>query len=248
MHILTETAITNYRDFLLLSERSAGTVDKYLRDVHAFFAWLGAGKTVSKEAVIAYKEALAQSCAVNTANSALAALNGLFAFLGWHECRVKPFKLQRRIFRDKARELTKAEYLRLLNAAKWKGNRRLFYLMQTICATGIRVSELRFITVEAVKTGRAEVTCQGTTRPVLRPKKLRTALLGYSRENRIAAGPVFVTRGGRPMNRSNICTEMKKLCADAKVEDNKVFPHNVRHLFAVTFYNREKDIAKLADL
>ncbi len=247
-HILLGKHIENYRHYLVLEERSEGTIRKYLRDLRVFSAWLGKQKAVSKEAVIAYKESLAKKYAVSTANAMLAAINGLFAFLGWHDCRVKPLKQQRRVFRDQARELTKAEYLRLLDAAGAKKNRRLFYLMQTLCATGIRISELCFITVEAARTGRAEVTCKGKTRPVLLPKKLCRALLGYCREKRIAFGPIFVTRTGQPVNRSNIWAEMKKLCADAGVDANKVFPHNFRHLFAVTFYNLEKDIAKLADL
>ncbi len=247
-YVISDQHIENYRHYLILEERSEGTVRKYLRDLRTFLGALPGDKAISKETVIAYKERLAKKYAVSTANAMLAAINGLFAFLGWHDCRVKPLKQQRRVFRDQARELTKAEYLRLLDAAGAKENRRLFYLMQTLCATGIRISELCFITVEAARTGRAEVTCKGKTRPVLLPKKLCRALLGYCREKRIAFGPIFVTRTGQPVNRSNVWAEMKRLCESAGVDPQKVFPQNFRHLFAVTFYNLEKDIAKLADL
>ncbi len=247
-HILSDKHIEKFHHHLILEERSEGTIRKYLRDLRTFRGVLPGDKSVSKETVISYKEALAKKYAVSTANAMLAAVNGLFAFLGWYDCRVKPFKQQRRVFRDKARELTKAEYLRLLDAARAKENRRLFYLMQTLCATGIRISELRFITVDAARTGRAEVTCKGKTRPVLLPKKLCKELLRFCRQCGITFGPIFITRTGQPVNRSNVWAEMKKLCAHAGVDAQKVFPHNFRHLFAVTFYRLEKDIAKLADL
>ncbi len=247
-YVISDKHIEDYRHYLVLEERSAGTVRKYLRDLRTFLGALASDRAVTKETVIAYKESLAKKYAVSTVNAMLAAINGLFAFLGWYDCRVKPLKQQRRVFRDQARELTKAEYMRLLDAAGAKENRRLFYLMQTLCATGIRISELCFITVEAARTGRAEVTCKGKTRPVLLPKKLCKELLGYCRKNRIAFGPIFVTRTGQPVNRSNVWAEMKRLCKSAGVDPGKVFPHNFRHLFAVTFYNLEKDIAKLADL
>ena len=247
-HIITLEDINNYERNLVLEERSTGTIQKYLRDVRTFYSYLPASKAFDKESVIAYKEYLNQKFAVSTANSMLAAINSLFSFLGWYECRVKPFKQQRRIFRDKNRELSKTEYLKLLDAAKEKGNRRLFYLMQTLCATGVRISELRFITAESVRSGKAEVDCKGKVRTVLLTKKLRRALTEYCKKCAISSGPVFVTKTGRPMNRSNVWTEMKRLCDSAGVDAQKVFPHNFRHLIAITFSNLEKDIAKLADL
>lgn len=247
-HILTREHIEHYENHLRLEERGAGTIQKYTRDVEAFFRALPPGKEVDKEIMIRYKEALGKTYATSTANSMLAAVNGLLEMIGWHDCRVKPYKRQRRIFRDKDRELSKEEYLRLLEAAKRKGNRRLFYLMETLCSTGIRISELRYITVEAAKSGRAEVSCKGKIRTILLTQKLCRALIEYCGEIRILSGPVFVTKSGQPMNRSNIWAEMKRLCASAGVDPGKVFPHNFRHLFAVTYYNLEKDIAKLADL
>ena len=234
-HIITLEDINNYERNLVLEERSTGTIQKYLRDVRTFYSYLPASKAFDKESVIAYKEYLNQKFAVSTANSMLAAINSLFSFLGWYECRVKPFKQQRRIFRDKNRELSKTEYLKLLDAAKEKGNRRLFYLMQTLCATGVRISELRFITAESVRSGKAEVDCKGKVRTVLLTKKLRRALTEYCKKCAISSGPVFVTKTGRAMNRSNVWTEMKRLCDSAGVDAQNVFPNNLRHLFAISF-------------
>jgi len=247
-YILTEGLLMGYYVHLLEEERSYGTARKYLRDLRYFQRMLPGEGRVDKEAVIAYKESLPERFAVSTANSMLAAVNGLLSFLGWYECRVKPFHQQRRVFRDQDRELTKGEYLRLLRAAREQGNTRLFYVMETLCATGIRISELRFITAEAARTGRAQVTCKGKTRAVLLPEKLCRGLRGYCRAREITSGPVFITRGGQAVNRSNIWAEMKKLAKEAGVAPYKVFPHNFRHLFAVTFYEVDKDIAKLADL
>jgi integrase/recombinase XerD len=247
-HRLTMDQIQSYEKYLILEEHSAGTVQKYMRDVRAFFSFLPGGKALNKEIVMEYKVHLAQRYAVCTANSVLAAVNGLLQFLDLPQYRVRPFKLQKRIFRDKERELTKAEYLRLLEAAKAKGNQRLFLIMETLCATGIRISELQYITVRSVREGRADVSCKGKVRMVLLTKKLCRALGAYCKDNAVGAGPVFVTKTGRPMNRSNIWAEMKRLCVDAGVDSCKVFPHNFRHLFAITYYNLEKDIAKLADL
>lgn len=178
----------------------------------------------------------------------MAALNCLFSFLGLPECRLKSVKIQRQIFRDESRELSQAEYRRLLAAAKSARNERLLLVMETICATGIRVSELRHFTVEAVRRGQAEVTNKGKTRTVFLPGKLQKVLLRYARTRRIAAGPLFVTKGGRPLDRSNIWHDMKALCREAGVAEGKVFPHNLRRLFARTFYGLEKDIVRLADV
>lgn len=178
----------------------------------------------------------------------LASLNGLFSFLGWEDCRVKSVKLQRQIYCPEEQELTKAEYIRLVHTAKQKGNERLNLILQTICGTGIRVSELQYITVEAVKNGEATVSLKGKTRSVFLVKELRKKLIRYAAKQNIQSGAVFITRTGKPMNRTNIWREMKGLCRQAGVNPKKVFPHNLRHLFARTFYGIEKDIAKLADI
>ena len=178
----------------------------------------------------------------------IASLNSLFSFLGWTDCRVKSIKLQRQIYCPEEKELTKAEYMRLVNTAKQKGNERLNLILQTICGTGIRVSELQFITVETVKCGEAVVSLKGKTRTVFIVKDLQKKLLRYAAEQGIQSGSVFVTRTGKPISRTNIWREMKDLCEQANVNPNKVFPHNLRHLFARTFYGIEKDIAKLADI
>ena len=247
-HILTLEMVQNYEKHLHLEERSEGTVRKYIHDIKHFYEFLGQEKVFTKETVIQYKELLGSQYAVSTANSMLVALNGLFAFLGWYDCRIKPFKQQRSIFRDKERELSEKEYLRLLRAAKQMGNQRLFYIMETLCNTGIRISELQFITAEAVRTGTAVVNGKGKQRKVLLPPKLRQELQKYCQKNKITSGAIFITRTGNPITRSNVWAEMKRLCRSAGVAAKKVFPHNFRHLFAVSFYRLEKDIAKLADL
>lgn len=197
---------------------------------------------------LAYKTELSEDHTPAGVNGAIAALNSLFDFLGQPECRLRAVKIQRQIFRDEARELTEKEYRRLLAAARARKNERLLLVMEAICATGIRVSELRFFTVEAVRLGRAEVSNKGKTRTVFLPGKLQKELLKYAKRRGIVSGPVFVTRGGRPLDRSNIWHEMKALCREANVAEGKVFPHNLRHLFARTFYGLEKDIVRLADV
>ena len=246
--ILTSKAVQSFKKYLREEEKSANTIEKYLRDVRAFAEYLG-GAEVTKEAVIAYKsKLLAESYAVRSINSMLASLNGLFSFLGWTDCRVKSIKLQRQIYCPEEKELTKAEYMRLVNTAKQKGNERLNLILQTICGTGIRVSELQFITVEAIKCGEAIVSLKGKTRSVFLVKELQKKLLRYAAEQGISSGTIFITRTGRPMSRTNIWREMKGLCEQAGVNPQKVFPHNLRHLFARVFYGIEKDIAKLADI
>ena len=228
-------------------ERSAATVEKYCREAARFAAWL-AGREVSQLLALEYKAQLTDSRAPAGVNGAVAALNRLFSFLGLEGCRLKAVKQQRRIFRDEARELTENEYRRLLAAARRRGNERLLLVMETVCSTGIRISELRFFTVESAKRGRVEVDNKGKRRIVFLPGKLQTLLLRYARKGEIAEGPVFVTRTGRPLDRSNIWSEMKGLCREAGVEPGKVFPHNLRHLFARTYYGLEKDIVRLADI
>lgn len=246
--ILTQNKISDFYKWLQSEEKSENTVKKYIRDVTAFMAYLG-GSSITKETVIAYKSKLiAENYAVRSINSMLASLNSLFAFLGWVDLKVKSIKLQRQIYCPEEKELTKAEYMRLVNTAKQKGNKRLNLLIQTICSTGIRVSELQYITVEAVKCGEAVVTLKGKTRTVFIVKELKQKLLRYATEQKITSGAIFITRNGKPMSRTNIWREMKSLCEQAGVNPQKVFPHNLRHLFARTFYGIEKDIAKLADI
>ena len=178
----------------------------------------------------------------------LSSLMSFFSFLGWSDLKVKSLKIQRRIFDSEEKELTKAEYQRLLQAAKAKQNERLYLLLQTVCSTGIRVSELKHITVEAVVNGKAEISCKGKRRTVFLPDKLCKMLKRYIRERKITSGPVFVTKNGKPLDRSNIWSDMKKLCAAADVSEKKVFPHNLRHLFARTYYSLQKDVVRLADV
>lgn len=246
--ILTEKQISAFAVYLKSEEKSENTVEKYIRDVRAFAAYIGESD-MTKESVISYKNKLfSDNYAVRSINSMLASLNGLFSFLGWDDLKVKSIKLQRQIYCPEEKELTKAEYLRLVNTARQKGNERLNLMIQTICGTGIRVSELQYITVEAVKCGEAVVSLKGKTRSVFIVRELQKKLLRYAAEQRITSGAIFITRNGKPMNRTNIWREMKSLCEQAGVNPQKVFPHNLRHLFARTFYGIEKDIAKLADI
>ena len=244
---ITAEAIAEFKEHLVLEERSTTTVEKYIRDVKAFAVYAKGG-AVTKETVIAYKKRLQESYAVRSINSMLASINSLFAFLGWHDLRVKSLKLQQQVFCPEEKELTKAEYTRLCRTAERKHNERLNLILQTICGTGIRVSELQYITVEAVKHGEAVVNCKAKTRSVFIVKELKQKLLRYAAEQNIKSGMIFVTRTGKPISRTNIWREMKALCAEANVDPQKVFPHNLRHLFARVFYGIEKDIAKLADI
>ncbi len=239
--------IENFEQFLIEEEKSLATREKYLRDITAFLVWLE-GRELEKSAVLEYKEHLLESYAPASVNSILSALNSFFGFFQWHHLKVKTVKIQRQLFANQGKELTKQEYERLLCAAKSKGNEKLYLLMQTICATGIRVSELRFITVESLKAKRAIIHLKGKMRIVIIPNELCKILLAYSRQNCIKTGAVFVTKSGNPLDRSNIWKLMKKLCISANVEKAKVFPHNLRHLFARTFYSVQKDIVRLADI
>ena len=247
-HRLTPQQIQAYTRHLQLEERSPTTVEKYLRDVRAFALWLN-GRTISKELTSEWKTHLvAQNYAPTTINAMLSALNGLFAFLNWGECRVKFLKIQRRLFRDAARELTKPEYERLLTAARSLGRERLALLAETICATGIRVSEVRYITLEAAAAGKAEIALKGKIRVILLPGKLCRKLQKYARQQKIVSGAIFRTGSGRELGRRQIWAELKGLCRHAGVAPEKVFPHNLRHLFATVFYRACRDIVKLADL
>ena len=250
--------IAEFAAHLRENERAAATVEKYVRDVKSFFAFLDschceersdvAISSLSKENVIAYKSYLTEHYAVRSVNSMIASLNSFFDFLGRSDLKLRSLKMQREVYCEESRELTRSEYERLCRAAEAKHNERLNLILQTICGTGIRVSELRFITVEAVRRGEAAVSLKGKTRTVLLVKPLQKKLLRYITERGIASGAVFVTRSGKPMSRTNIWREMKALCREADVDPRKVFPHNLRHLFARIFYGLDKDIAKLADI
>lgn len=244
---LSQEIISDFKEHLILEERGAATVEKYIRDVKAFAAFVN-GAEVTKEVVIEYKKHLQETYTARSVNSMLASINILFAFLGWHELKVKSIKLQQQIYCPEEKELTKAEYIRLCRTAAKKHNERLNLILQTICGTGIRVSELQYITVEAVKQGEATVSCKAKTRSVFIVKELQKKLLRYAAEQNIKSGMIFVTRTGKPISRTNIWREMKALCNEAGVNPQKVFPHNLRHLFARVFYGIEKDIAKLADI
>ena len=237
----------NFKNYLIEEEKSKATLEKYMRDIETFYVWVG-NKELNKICVLNYKEYLTEYYAVASVNSMLSSINSFFTYLEWHELRVKTIKVQKQIFSSNEKELTKSEYERLLSVAKAKNNQRLYLLMQTICSTGIRVSELRFITVEAINSGRAEINCKGKRRCAFLPTELCKILKNYVREQKIKSGAVFVSKNGNPLDRSNIWSDMKKLCKEAGVSEKKVFPHNLRHLFARTYYTLQKDIVRLADI
>jgi site-specific recombinase XerD len=245
--ITTSDDITRFECALQEEERADATVEKYLRDLKRFLAYVGE-EPFTKEKVIAYKNALKESYCLTSANSMLAALNRFLAFLGRNDLTVRPFKLQRESFRSAERELSREEYLRLTRAAQERGQTWLYLVMVTLCATGIRISELPFITVESLATRRATVRNKGKTRQVILPLELCRKLRKFAQERGVTKGSVFVTRGGKPIDRSNIHHAMKKLCAQAGVEPGKVFPHNLRHLFAVAHYEKHRDLAGLASI
>ena len=245
---VTEKDVVAFGDFLCMEERSPATVEKYLRDIRQFLGWIGK-RPISKAEVACWKEELSsKGYFATTINGKLTALDRFFAFLGCEMYCVKHLKLQRRMFRDAGRELAKEEYERLIATASAQGKSRLALLMETICATGIRVSEVQYITVEAVKNGRAEISMKGKIRTILIPGKLRRKLEKYAQKNKIVSGEIFLTRNGKSLGRRQIWGEMKAVCKKAGVEMSKVFPHNLRHLFARAFYQVCRDIAKLADV
>lgn len=245
--IITDTAIKTFERHLQNDEKSDNTIAKYLHDLR-YFADFAQGKTIDKTITLEYKAALGQEYAPSSANSMIAALNAFLRFMEWYDCCVKQFKIQKKTYCSEDTELSRSEYIALVRTAENKQNERLSLLIQTICGTGIRVSEVPFITVEAAQRGEAIVSCKGKTRKVFIVTTLRKKLLKYAKEHDIKTGVIFVTKSGKPMNRSNIWREMKVLCKQAGVSPSKVFPHNLRHLFARTFYGIEKDIAKLADI
>ena len=247
MRKITLSHIEEFKNYLIEEEKSKATLEKYERDLKAFYLWIGE-QELNKACVLNYKAYLCDNYATASVNSMLSSINSFFTYLEWYELRVKTIKVQKQIFASNEKELTKTEYERLLSAAKAKSNQRLYLLMQTICSTGIRVSELRYITVEAINKGRAEINCKGKRRCAFLPTELCKILKNYVKEQKIKSGSVFVSKNGNPLDRSNIWSDMKKLCKEAGVSEKKVFPHNLRHLFARTYYTLQKDIVRLADI
>lgn len=241
-----DNRLVAFRTYLIREEKSPVTVEKYMRDARVFLSFVGA-ESISRELTTRYKQRLVdRGYAPRSVNSMLAAVNSLLAFLGYPECRVKALRCQRQMFRSVECELTREEYLRLVNASQ--DQPRLCLALQTICSTGIRISELRFFTVEAVRAGQVTVRCKNKIRTILIPTSLRRKLLDYGKRHRIRRGMLFVTRTGRALDRSYLWASMKKLCVKARVDPRKVFPHNLRKLFARSFYALDRDIARLADV
>ncbi len=244
--MLTENHLQSFEQSLYLEEKSPATIGKYLRDVRAFFNFVST-QPITKDVVVAFKKQLMEdNYAVGSINSILASLNSLLNFLGWQDCRVRNIRQQRQTYCAEDKELTKDEYMCLLKAAE--NQPQLCLIMKTICGTGIRISELQHFTLEAVRRGEVTIRCKGKIRTVLLPGQLRKMLLQWAKKQKISEGALFITRSGKPVNRSNVWAQMKKLCEKAGVKHTKVFPHNLRKLFARTFYGLEKDIAKLADI
>lgn len=244
---IKKNLIEKFKQYLIEEEKATATLEKYVRDITAFFAWL-AGSELDKITVLRYKEHLTTNYAPASVNSVLSSLNSFFEYNDWQGLKVKMLKIQKQIFAERSKELAKAEYERLLVAAKQKKNERLYYLMQTICSSGIRVSELSAITIEAVRNHKANINCKGKMRVVILPKDLCKMLTEYARGEKITSGPIFITKTGKPLDRSTIWKMMKALCESAGVDREKVFPHNLRHLFARTYYSIQKDIVRLADI
>lgn len=240
--------ISKYRLYLLKMEKSTATIEKYLRDIRKFSSWLGADRAVTKERVIEYKHALTERYKTSSVNSMLVAINMYFHYLGWEECCVHGLKCQQQMFIGSRKELKQEEYLRLVQTALQKGREQIALVMETIASTGIRISELRYITVEAVQQGCANVNCKGKCRQVFIVKELRKKLSNYVKRRKIEHGPIFLSQKGNPLDRSNVWTKMKKIAEIAGVNAEKVFPHNLRHLFARAYYHKNKDIFYLADI
>ncbi len=239
--------INEYENYLICEEKSKATIEKYTRDIRTFAAWLQ-NRDLTKTEVLAYKASLTEQYAPTTVNSVLASLNGFFVYMEWFQLKIKNLKIQKRLFCQPEKELSKSEYERLLKASRDKKHERINLIMQTICSTGIRVSELKFITVEAVTAGQTTVKLKGKIRTILLPKELCKILRKYISEQKITTGMVFITRNGKAINRHDVWKAMKNLCESAGVAKEKVFPHNLRHLFARTYYSLQNDIVRLADI
>ena len=246
MELVTERTVDGFRRELLRREYSHGTAESYVRSIRAFARW--SGGAVDRGLVLTWKAQLTAQYAPATVNAMLAGINRFFAFMGWPECKVKALRLQRRSFREAERELDREEYRTLVRTARTLGRERLALVMETICATGIRVGEVPYITVEALRRGKAVVALKGKVRTILLPEKLCKKLLKYVKRQKITSGEVFLTGGGKRLSRVQIWAEMKRLCCAAGVAADKVFPHNLRHLFARTFYQASRDVVQLADI
>ncbi|MEE0969396.1 MAG: tyrosine-type recombinase/integrase [Clostridia bacterium] len=247
MNKITAAKMREYKLHLINEEKSENTTKKYTHDIKIFADWTE-GRSINKPLVLEYKEKLKKEYAASSVNSILSSLNSFFDFCGNSKLKVKTLKIQKQIFAGKERELSTAEYSRLLTASKSEGNERLFLLMQTICGTGIRVSELQYITAESIKAGKARINMKGKLRIVIIPSALCKALSKYAKKRGITSGSIFLSRNGRPLDRCNIWRMMRSICEKADVEKEKVFPHNLRHLFARTYYSLQKDIVRLADI
>ena len=248
MRQITEEQVEAFRASLRATDHAPGTVANYCRHLACFAQWLG-GREAAPGAAAAWRSRLLErGYTPGTINTMLVSLNRFFGFLGWNDCQVKTLRIQRRLFREDCKELTREEYQRLIAAAQSTGRERLMLLMETICSTGIRVSEVKYITVEALKLGKAEISLKGKIRTILLPNKLCRKLLKYAKKQRTASGEVFLTRNGTGLSRKQIWAEMKSVCEKARVVASKVFPHNLRHLFARTFYKVCRDVARLADV
>ena len=245
--VLTSAILKGFQNELTKQERSPATIEKYMHDIRTFCAWLN-DREVTPETVHEWKQTLTGTFKPGTVNGKLAALNAFFTFTGWTDCRVRSLKLQRRAFRDDARELTRDDFYRLVNTAGRLGKERLSLLLEAIGSTGVRVSEVKYFTVEAARRGIAEIALKGKIRTILLPGKLCRKLLKYARKQKITSGEIFLTRSGQSLNRKRIWAEMKALSRLAGVQPGKVFPHNLRHLFAQAFYHQTRDIVKLADV
>lgn len=245
--LLSEKLVANFKNYLNQEEKSMATINKYICDVKKFYLYAGC-QEISKSLVISYKKELQKKYKTSSVNSMLVALNRFFEFLDWPDLKVKELRIQKRVFSKEEEELTQEEYERLLEAAKSKNNEKLVRLMQTICSTGIRVSEHKYVTVESLKLGYLSISNKGKTREIYFPNELKKLLVSYCKRNGIKTGSIFITKNGNPLDRSNIWKMMKTLCIDAKVDSKKVYPHNLRHLFAITYYSLEKDIVHLADI
>ena len=245
--LITEQLLRRFAKNLRDEEKSPATLDKYVREAKRFAGYAGK-RAVDRATALGYKAKLGEEYPAVSANSMLAALNALFRFAGRDDLCVRQFRLQKEIYRPEERELTREEYLRLITEAERRRDPRSALIFQTICCTGIRISELGYITVEAARAGETSVSCKGKTRRIFIISALREKLLNYCEKEGVESGPVFVTRGGRQIDRTNVWRRMKTLCAYAGIAPQKAFPHNLRHLFARTFYEQERDISALADI
>ena len=244
---LTLEHINQYQSYLYNQERSQATIEKYIRDIYKFMEYLN-DHDLSKEHLIEYKKLLLETYQTSSINSMIISIHGFLDFIGLSDYKVKLLKTQKKLFIEKDKELTKKEYKRLLETAKSEDNQRLYMLLQTICATGIRVSEHKYITIESLKRKKTTINNKGKIREIVYPNSLKKKLIQYCEKNNITKGAIFITKNGKPLDRSNIWKDMKKLCRKAHVDEGKVFPHNLRHLFAFTYYHIEKDLVRLADI